>query len=125
MAASMRSARLHEPGQPLRIDTVEIPEPRPRDVLVQVKACGIIPNMKAIFSGRLCRAEAWRDRGQYRRFDRTASNPADPFYDRSPAILRLKLVHHGRGPVDGRDGAAWYARSDQAGHARLSAGEGQ
>ena len=53
MAACMRSARLHEPGQPLRIDTVEIPEPRPRDVLVQVKACGIIPNMNAIFSGRL------------------------------------------------------------------------
>jgi len=53
MAASMRSARLHEPGQPLRIDTVEIPQPRPRDVLVRVKACGIIPNMNAIFSGRL------------------------------------------------------------------------
>jgi len=53
MAASMHSARLHEPGQPLRIDTVEIPEPRPRDVLVRVKACGIIPNMNAIFSGRL------------------------------------------------------------------------
>src|SRR5215510_9447494 len=53
MAASMRSARLHEPGQPLRVDTVEMPEPRPRDVLVQVKACGIIPNMNAIFSGQL------------------------------------------------------------------------
>jgi D-arabinose 1-dehydrogenase-like Zn-dependent alcohol dehydrogenase len=53
MAASMRSARLHEAGQPLRIDRVEIPEPRPRDVLVRVKACGIIPNMNAIFSGRL------------------------------------------------------------------------
>src|SRR5713226_7662541 len=53
MAASMRAARLHEPGQPLRIDTVEIPEPRPRDVLVEVKACGVIPNMNAIFSGRL------------------------------------------------------------------------
>src|SRR5262245_4161559 len=53
MAASMRSARLHEAGQPLRIDTVEMPEPRPRDVLVQVKACGIIPNMNAIFSGQL------------------------------------------------------------------------
>src|SRR6266571_2123470 len=53
MAASMRSARLHEPGRPLRIDMVEIPEPRPRDVLVQVKACGVIPNMNAIFSGRL------------------------------------------------------------------------
>ena len=35
MAASMRAARLHEPGQPLRIDTVDIPEPRPRDVLVR------------------------------------------------------------------------------------------
>jgi len=53
MAASMRSARLHEAGQPLRIDTVETPVPRPRDVLVRVKACGIIPNMNAIFSGRL------------------------------------------------------------------------
>jgi alcohol dehydrogenase len=53
MAASMRSARLHEPGQPLRIDTLEIPQPRSRDVLVQVKACGVIPNMNAIFSGRL------------------------------------------------------------------------
>ena len=53
MAASMRAARLHEPGQPLRIDTVEIPEPRSRDVLVQVKASGVIPNMNAIFSGRL------------------------------------------------------------------------
>jgi len=53
MAASMRTARLHEPGQPLQIDTVETPEPRPRDVLVRVKACGIIPNMNAIFSGKL------------------------------------------------------------------------
>jgi alcohol dehydrogenase len=53
MAATMRCARLHEPGKPLRIDTVDIPEPRPRDVLVQVKACGVIPNMNAIFSGTL------------------------------------------------------------------------
>jgi D-arabinose 1-dehydrogenase-like Zn-dependent alcohol dehydrogenase len=53
MAASMRAARLHEPGRPLRVDTLEIPEPRPRDVLVEVKACGVIPNMNAIFSGRL------------------------------------------------------------------------
>jgi alcohol dehydrogenase len=53
MAASMRAARLHEPGKPLRIDTVDVPEPRPRDVLVAVKACGIIPNMNAIFSGQL------------------------------------------------------------------------
>jgi alcohol dehydrogenase len=53
MPATMRAARLHQPGQPLKVDTVDIPEPRPRDVLVAVKACGIIPNMNTIFSGRL------------------------------------------------------------------------
>jgi D-arabinose 1-dehydrogenase-like Zn-dependent alcohol dehydrogenase len=49
----MRAARLHEPGKPLRIDTVERPKPRANDVLVQVKSCGVIPNMNAIFSGTL------------------------------------------------------------------------
>src|SRR6516162_7721757 len=53
VSAVMRTARLHEPGQPLRIDEVEIPQPGPRDVLVEVRACGIIPNMNAIFSGKL------------------------------------------------------------------------
>jgi D-arabinose 1-dehydrogenase-like Zn-dependent alcohol dehydrogenase len=53
MASLMRAARLHEPGQPLRVDTVECPVPRPDDVLVCVKSCGVIPNMNAIFSGKL------------------------------------------------------------------------
>jgi len=53
MAMTMRLARLHVPGQPLRIDTVPVPQPRSRDVLVQVRACGVIPNMNAIFSGQL------------------------------------------------------------------------
>ena len=53
MATLMRTARLHEPGQPLRVDNVERPIPRPNDVLVQVKSCGVIPNMNAIFSGKL------------------------------------------------------------------------
>ena len=48
----MRAARLHEPGKPFQIDTIEIPEPRPGDVLVGVKTCGIIPNMNAIVSGK-------------------------------------------------------------------------
>ncbi|HEY1363845.1 MAG TPA: zinc-binding dehydrogenase [Xanthobacteraceae bacterium] len=50
--AKMRAARLHEPGKPFRIDVIEVPEPRPGDVLVKVKACGIIPNMNAIVSGK-------------------------------------------------------------------------
>jgi alcohol dehydrogenase len=52
MAAQMRAARLYEPGQPMRIDRIDRPQPRPSDVLVQVKACGVIPNMNAVFSGR-------------------------------------------------------------------------
>jgi alcohol dehydrogenase len=53
MTAAMRAARLHKPGEPLRIDRVAVPEPGPRDVLIAVKACGVIPNMNAIFSGTL------------------------------------------------------------------------
>jgi alcohol dehydrogenase len=53
MATEMRAARLHKPGEPLRIDRIAVPEPGPRDVLVEVKACGVIPNMNAIFSGTL------------------------------------------------------------------------
>src|SRR6476660_6058106 len=53
MPAQMRAARLHEPGRPLRVDTVDRPTPRAGDVLVQVKSCGVIPNMNAIFSGTL------------------------------------------------------------------------
>ncbi|HEX9462563.1 MAG TPA: alcohol dehydrogenase catalytic domain-containing protein [Alphaproteobacteria bacterium] len=53
MADRMRAARLHEPGQPFRIDRIDRPQPRPQDALIQVKACGIIPNMNAIVSGKL------------------------------------------------------------------------
>lgn len=53
MTAEMRAARLHKPGEPLRIDRIAVPEPGPRDVLIAVKSCGVIPNMNAIFSGTL------------------------------------------------------------------------
>ncbi|MCP5073533.1 MAG: alcohol dehydrogenase catalytic domain-containing protein [Rhodobacteraceae bacterium] len=39
--ASMLAARLVEPGKPLRIDEVSIPEPAPDEVLVKVSACGL------------------------------------------------------------------------------------
>lgn len=46
----MRAARLHNIGEPMTIDTLDIPEPRPTDVLVQVKACGIVPNMANVIN---------------------------------------------------------------------------
>ncbi|OGA31268.1 MAG: hypothetical protein A3G80_02010 [Betaproteobacteria bacterium RIFCSPLOWO2_12_FULL_62_13b] len=48
----MRAARLHEPGKPLQIDTVDVPRIRPHEVLVRVEACGVIPNMNNIFGGK-------------------------------------------------------------------------
>ena len=42
---TMMAARLHEYGEPMRLDRMPIPEPRPTDVLVEVKACGIVPNL--------------------------------------------------------------------------------
>ena len=42
---TMIAARLHEYGKPMTLDRIEVPEPRPTDVLVEVKACGVVPNL--------------------------------------------------------------------------------
>ncbi|WP_431972403.1 alcohol dehydrogenase catalytic domain-containing protein [Nocardia sp. bgisy134] len=36
---------MHKVGDPLQIDEVEVPTPRPTDVLVEVRACGFVPNL--------------------------------------------------------------------------------
>lgn len=41
----MRAARMHEVGGPMQIDTVERPVARATDVVVEVKACGMVPNL--------------------------------------------------------------------------------
>lgn len=45
MSRTMRAARMHKAGEPLRIDEIEVPVPRATDVLVEVKACGMAPNL--------------------------------------------------------------------------------
>lgn len=45
---TMMAARLHAIGEPLRIDRIPVPRPRAFDVLVEVKACGIVPNMRRV-----------------------------------------------------------------------------
>jgi L-iditol 2-dehydrogenase len=42
MTDTMRAARLHGIGD-LRIETLDVPRPGPRDLLVRVEACGICP----------------------------------------------------------------------------------
>jgi alcohol dehydrogenase len=48
--ATMIAARLHAYGQPMVLDRIEMPEPRPTDVLVEVKACGVVPNLARVVS---------------------------------------------------------------------------
>ncbi|HEX7684298.1 MAG TPA: alcohol dehydrogenase catalytic domain-containing protein [Trinickia sp.] len=50
MERTMVAARLHALGTPMTLDTIPIPKPRPTDVLVRVKACGIVPNMANVIN---------------------------------------------------------------------------
>ena len=45
MQKTMRAARMHAVGAPMSIDTIPVPKPGSTDVLVQVKACGMVPNL--------------------------------------------------------------------------------
>ena len=47
---TMIAARLHAYGAPMTLDRIEVPEPRPTDVLVEVKACGVVPNLARVVS---------------------------------------------------------------------------
>ena len=47
---TMLAARLHEVGGPLLIEEIPIPAPRPTDVLIAVKACGVVPNLKNVLT---------------------------------------------------------------------------
>jgi threonine dehydrogenase-like Zn-dependent dehydrogenase len=42
---TMLAARLYETGQPMKLEQVPVPQPRPTDVLIAVKACGVVPNL--------------------------------------------------------------------------------
>ena len=48
--ATMLAARLYKTGEPMRLEQVPVPAPRPTDVLVKVKACGVVPNLINVLS---------------------------------------------------------------------------
>jgi alcohol dehydrogenase len=45
MQTMMRAARMHAVGRPMTIDTIPVPRPGSTDVLIEVKACGMVPNL--------------------------------------------------------------------------------
>ena len=47
---TMIAARLHAYGQPMTLDRIEVPQPRPTDMLVEVKACGGGANLARVIS---------------------------------------------------------------------------
>ncbi len=47
---TMIAVRLHAYGSPMTLDRIDVPEPRPTDVLVEVKACGVVPNLARVIS---------------------------------------------------------------------------
>jgi D-arabinose 1-dehydrogenase-like Zn-dependent alcohol dehydrogenase len=47
---TMIAARLHAYGSPMTLDRIPVPKPRPTDVLVEVKACGVVPNLARVVS---------------------------------------------------------------------------
>jgi D-arabinose 1-dehydrogenase-like Zn-dependent alcohol dehydrogenase len=49
--ATMIAARVHKQNEPMQLDRIPIPEPRATDVLVEVKACGIVPNLARVIAG--------------------------------------------------------------------------
>ena len=48
MTKMMRAARLHKVGEPFHVDTIPVPELGPNDVLVEVKAAGVVPNLRNV-----------------------------------------------------------------------------
>ena len=47
---TMAAARLHSSNEPFQVDTIDVPEPTGSDVLVRVRACGIVPNLKNVLA---------------------------------------------------------------------------
>ena len=47
---TMTAARMHAVGSAMKIETLEMPKPGDMDVLVRVKACGIVPNLHNILA---------------------------------------------------------------------------
>ncbi len=50
MGKTMRAARLHTVGTPMTIDAVEKPAASGNDVIVEVKACGMVPNLANVLA---------------------------------------------------------------------------
>lgn len=47
---TMKAARLHYTGGPFQVDEIPVPEPTGADVLIEVKACGVVPNLRNVLT---------------------------------------------------------------------------
>lgn len=47
---TMLAARLHQVGGDMMLERLPVPEPRATDVLIEVKACGLVPNLRNVLA---------------------------------------------------------------------------
>ena len=47
---TMAAARLHNSAGPFKVDQIAVPQPAGSDVLVRIRACGIVPNLKNVLA---------------------------------------------------------------------------
>jgi D-arabinose 1-dehydrogenase-like Zn-dependent alcohol dehydrogenase len=76
----MLAARVHQYGSPMSIDRIPVPEPRPTDVLVQVRACGVVPNLQRVINNFFSTATP----------DRKAMPPLPAIFGLDPAGVIVK-----------------------------------
>lgn len=50
---TMRAAVLHQPGEPLAVETIKMPRPRAREVLLKVRACGLCHSDLHVLGGAI------------------------------------------------------------------------
>lgn len=50
MSQTMQATRIHEAGGRFQVDQIDRPVPRGRDVVVEVKAAGVVPNLRNVMS---------------------------------------------------------------------------
>lgn len=117
MKATMRAARVHEWGEPLRIDEVPIPEIGDNDVLVRVEACGLNGGDPHFINQDIRLTSGPEYKTPIRRLPITLGHEGAGAIARAGKEVRLPIREGDRVVIDGviKCGFCYFCRTDQEG----------